>query len=190
MKNVIIFLIGGCIGATASYFYCQHMFNEKLNEELGKTEEAEKEKPSADISEKPSEQVEAEHKKAIADIHEKPDIFDYSKMAMANKQELIEPADEYTTSEEGHMKLISIDKYEDLAYEYQEQDLICYDDEIVTDMQDNVIFHSLNEMVSGMSLDDFDETGVLHVSDPESQHIYEITRDMRRYDDVFGIEED
>ena len=190
MKKLLIFLLGGCIGATASYFYCQDMFNKKLNMEMGRVEEPKKPEPMADIPKEEPKLEEDEKKKAIADIHEKPDIFDYSKIAMAAKAEPIEPADEFTTKEDGHMSLISFDKYSDLSYEYQQQDLICYDDGIITDMQDNVIFHSLNEMVPGMTLDDFDETGTLHVSDPETQHIYEITRDMRRYDDVFGDEED
>lgn len=187
MKNFIIFMIGGCIGATASYFYCQKMFNNKLNEELKQINEPKIEEA------KPEQQTEPEtivDKKAIADIHEKPDIFDYSRIAMGNKVQTIEPADEFTTSEEGSMQLISNERFEELAYEYQEQDLICYDDEVVTDMQDNVIYHSLSEMVSGMSLEDFDESGYLYVSDPDTQHIYEISKDSRRYEDVFDMKED
>lgn len=192
MKKLLIFLIGGCIGATASYFYCQNKFNEMLNKELGKRNAVPEPVVDADISEKEDPEVQEDDvKKSIADIHEKPDIFDYSKIAMANKEAIkIEPEDEFTVKEEGHMQLISDDKYQDLSYEYQEQDLIYYEDGIITDVQDNIIFHGLDEMVSGMTVDDFDENGFAHVSDPENQHIYEITRDMRRFDDVFGDEED
>ena len=188
MKNFIIFVIGGCVGATASYFYCQKKFNDMLNAELAKT--SSKEEPSADIPEKEPEEPSGEQRKAIADIHEKPDIFDYSKIAMADKIPPVEPADEYTTRDDGNMSMISVEKFEDLSYEYEEQDLIYYKDGIVTDVQDNVIFHGLNELVAGMTEDDFDENGYLYVSDPESQHIYEITKDDRKWSDVFNSEED
>lgn len=187
VKETLIFLAGVGVGALGTYIIFDKRFNTMLDEEVEKVRAY---RDSAKPDSKPEEELvnpdtDDIPKPNTAPI-EKPPIFDYARLSINKHKE------ESTKKEEEHhsMHLITPSKYEDLSYDYESHELICYKDGVVTDITDKIIFNALDDMVPNLSMDDFDDRGTLYVADDDSSKMYTVSLDNRTYSDVFGEDEE
>ena len=190
VKNLLIFLSGVGVGAAGTYFILNERFNKTLDEEVEKVKHyydapKEEEEPEDEID---IPEVEPEQEPDDREVQgpEKPALFDYAKISKAKHKET-EPVD--IPKPNTGFRLISPDRFEDLSYEYQTQDLIAYQDGFITDIQDNVLYESFDSFVKDLTPDDFDNNGYLYVADDNISRLYEVSLDGRNYSDVFELEE-
>lgn len=186
IKGLLIFAIGVCTGAAGTYFYFREKFDKELNKEVQKVKNymnAVDHYSGETFVEVPEESKEQSREVAA---QEKPSLFDYAKLSSQKHKNTSEtPPVSVTTS----FHLVSPERFEDLSYEYQTQDLIAYRDGVITDTQDNVLYRSFESFVPNSSIDDFDEDGYLYVADDAISRLYEVSLDNRTYADVFDTED-
>jgi len=187
VKGLLIFVAGVCAGSAGTYFYFKDRFNKELDEEVQKVKHYNRQIDiySGDLyeNEPKIEPVEEPHEVANQD---KPSLFDYARIS--NQKHKNETKKESAPDSTG-FHIVSPDRFEELSYEYETQDLIAYSDGIITDTQDNVLYNDFNSFVEGASTEDFDDDGYLYVADDAISRLYEVSLDNRTYADVFGTED-
>lgn len=186
IKGLLIFTVGVCTGAAGAYFYFKEKFNKELDKEVEKVKHY---NDSMDIysgknveSEVPEETAEQTREVAAP---EKPSLFDYAKLS-SQKHKNAKPE---VVEQDTGFHLVSPERFEELSYEYETQDLIAYSDGVVTDTQDNIMYHDLDKFVTGATFEDFDKDGYLYVADDAISRLYEVSLDNRTYADVFDTED-
>ena len=209
-KTIFVFLLGVAVGGTAAFYYAHKKLLEAVEAESVKLkeyyaipeEESSSEEPPKDIPEvKDEEPIKEVGEPLLADIvlkndteiegAEKPSLFDYAKISLSKKQKNTTPVEESSEKpDEGFkMRRVEVTEYEDLAYSYEVKDYTVYQDGYVTDINDAKVM-MLEEMYPDATLGDADKFGMIYVADDHTMTVYALTVDVRRYEDLYDIDEE
>ena len=182
-KYVLIFVVGAAVGSAATFKYAQAKYEKITQEEIASIKRAFSE-PVNMV--KPSE---PKAEKTPDDISEKVDMMGYA--AELNKSGYTN----YSNSEVSKTQsiddverpyVISPDDFGEF-YDYEKISLTHYEDDILTDENDEIV-DNVDDTVGSDYASHFGdyETDAVHIRNDRKKCDYEILRDLRKYSDVIG----
>lgn len=195
MNKIFIFLLGGAVGSTVTYFLVRESIQKRADEEIESVVQTFK-KRFDELNKTPI-NLQPDCEKEVSDEDEQKNLKEIIDEAVNEYDKQVKDLgysvgvdlsedNNYTVNTDNSKEviapyIISEEEFGDMGYD--EETLIFYEDSILADENDNTIVDIEN--LVGNTLSNFDDyTETLYVRNEDLQKDYIIIRSEKRYNDI------